>query len=97
LIGEFKIGRGEFYGQEIFNGRAIFVRHVWSGISRILCMFDRGLHLTLQAMRLQLAAMPHDICLIRLIACTKTAGRIRDSAAIDSFMKIIRWDSQSRL
>jgi len=30
-------------------------------------MFDRGLHLTLQAMRRQLVAMPHDLYLIRLI------------------------------
>jgi hypothetical protein len=30
-------------------------------------MFDRGLHLTLQAMRRQLAGMPHDLYLIRLI------------------------------
>jgi RepB DNA-primase from phage plasmid len=30
-------------------------------------MFDRGLHLTLQAMRRQLAAMPHELYLIRLI------------------------------
>src|SRR5215207_5555305 len=26
VIGEFKNGRGEFYGRETFNGRAIFVR-----------------------------------------------------------------------
>jgi RepB DNA-primase N-terminal domain/RepB DNA-primase C-terminal helical domain len=30
-------------------------------------MFDRGLHLTLRAVRRQLAAMPHDLYLIRLI------------------------------
>ena len=30
-------------------------------------MFDRGLHLTLQAIRRQVAAMPHDLYLIRLI------------------------------
>ena len=30
-------------------------------------MFDRGLHLTLQAMRRQLSGMPHDLYLIRLI------------------------------
>jgi hypothetical protein len=30
-------------------------------------MFDRGLHLTLQAIRRQLAAMPHELYLIRLI------------------------------
>ena len=37
-------------------------------------MFDRGLHLTLQAMRRQLVAMPCDLYLIRLIHCpTKRA------------------------
>jgi len=30
-------------------------------------MFDHGLHLTMQAMRRQLAAMPHDLYLVRLI------------------------------
>lgn len=30
-------------------------------------MFDRGLHLTLQAVRRQISAMPHDLYLIRLI------------------------------
>lgn len=29
-IGEFKNGRGEFYDQEPYDGRAIFVRYVWS-------------------------------------------------------------------
>lgn len=32
-IGEFKNGRGEFYDQETFSGRAILVRIVWSGIT----------------------------------------------------------------
>jgi hypothetical protein len=29
-IGEFKNGRGEFFGQDTLNGRVIFVRFVWS-------------------------------------------------------------------
>jgi hypothetical protein len=29
-IGEFKNGRGEFYAQDTFNGKAIFVRFIWS-------------------------------------------------------------------
>jgi Neuraminidase (sialidase) len=33
LVGEFKNGRGEFYDQEIFNGRSILVRFVWSDIT----------------------------------------------------------------
>jgi hypothetical protein len=32
LMGEFKDGRGELYDQEMFNGRAIMVRFVWSQI-----------------------------------------------------------------
>ncbi|HEY6254101.1 MAG TPA: hypothetical protein VI685_29455 [Candidatus Angelobacter sp.] len=29
-IGEFKNGRGEFFDQEVFNGRTILVRFIWS-------------------------------------------------------------------
>ncbi len=32
-IGEFRNGRGEFYDQEAYNGRAILVRIVWSDIT----------------------------------------------------------------
>jgi hypothetical protein len=33
LIGEFKNGRGEFFNREMFHGRAILVRFVWSDIT----------------------------------------------------------------
>jgi hypothetical protein len=33
MIGGFKNGRGEFYNQEMFNGRAIFVRFIFSDIT----------------------------------------------------------------
>ena len=33
MIGGFKNGRGEFYNQEPFNGRAIFVRFIFSDIT----------------------------------------------------------------
>lgn len=33
LFGEFKNGRGEFYDQEVFKGRMILVRQVWSDIT----------------------------------------------------------------
>jgi hypothetical protein len=33
LIGEFKDGRGEFYGQQTYNGRTVLVRFVWSDIT----------------------------------------------------------------
>lgn len=32
-VGEFKDGRGEFYGQDTFNGRGILVRGIWSDIT----------------------------------------------------------------
>lgn len=32
-VGEFKDGRGEFYGQDTFNGRAILVRGIWSDVT----------------------------------------------------------------
>lgn len=32
-IGEFREGRGEFYDQEDFNGRSIWVRYVWTVLS----------------------------------------------------------------
>jgi hypothetical protein len=34
MVGGFKDGRGEFYDQETFNDRAIFVRFIFSDISR---------------------------------------------------------------
>ena len=41
-IGEFKNGRGEFYDQETFNGRAIFVRFVISDITPASCRFEQA-------------------------------------------------------
>lgn len=29
-FGEFKSGRGEFYGQDTFNGKSIYVRYLWT-------------------------------------------------------------------
>jgi hypothetical protein len=33
IIGEFKNGRGEFFDQESYNGRAILVRQIWADIT----------------------------------------------------------------
>jgi hypothetical protein len=33
MVGEFNNGRGEFYDQEPFNGRAIYVRFIFSDIT----------------------------------------------------------------
>jgi hypothetical protein len=41
-IGEFKNGRGEFFDQEIVNGRAIFVRFVISDITPNSCRFEQA-------------------------------------------------------
>ena len=41
-IGEFKDGRGEFYGQETFNGRTILVRFVISDITPTSCRFEQA-------------------------------------------------------
>src|SRR5258705_2144485 len=41
-VGEFKNGRGEFYDQEPFNGRAILVRNVWSDITPTSCHFEQA-------------------------------------------------------
>ena len=41
-IGEFKNGRGEFYSQETFNGRAILVRFVISDITPDSCRFEQA-------------------------------------------------------
>ena len=41
-VGEFQNGRGEFYDQEVFNGRTIFVRYVWSGITKTSAHFEQA-------------------------------------------------------
>ena len=32
-VGEFKDGRGEFYSQELYHGRTVLIRGVWSDIT----------------------------------------------------------------
>lgn len=41
-IGEFKDGRGEFYNQDTYNGRAILVRFVISDITPTSCRFEQS-------------------------------------------------------
>jgi hypothetical protein len=41
-IGEFKDGRGEFYNQETYNGRAILVRFVITKITQDQCRFEQA-------------------------------------------------------
>jgi hypothetical protein len=42
VIGGFLDGRGEFFNQEIFRGRAIFVRYIWSAISADSCRWEQA-------------------------------------------------------
>jgi|SRR5579863_711559 len=42
MIGDFKNGRGEFFDQEPLNGRAIYVRWVWSDITPNSCRFEQS-------------------------------------------------------
>jgi hypothetical protein len=41
-VGEFKNGRGEFYCQDTFNGRAIFIRYLWSDITPNSAHFEQS-------------------------------------------------------
>jgi hypothetical protein len=41
-VGEFTGGRGEFFNQETFNGRAILVRYVWSDITPTSARFEQS-------------------------------------------------------
>ncbi len=41
-VGEFKNGVGEFYDQEAFHGRMIFVRYVWSQITTNSAHFEQS-------------------------------------------------------
>src|SRR5215212_10236252 len=41
-IGEFKGGRGEFYDQETYNGRAILVRFVITKLTQDSCRFEQA-------------------------------------------------------
>ena len=42
VIGKFTHGRGEFYDQEIYEGKAIFVRFLWSGITPSSAHFEQS-------------------------------------------------------
>jgi hypothetical protein len=42
MIGAFKNGRGEFFNQESFNGRAIFVRFIFSDITANTFHFEQA-------------------------------------------------------
>jgi hypothetical protein len=42
MIGGFQDGRGEFYSQEIFEGRHIYSRFIWSKITANSCQWEQA-------------------------------------------------------
>jgi hypothetical protein len=42
MIGDFRGGRGQFYGQDTFNGRAILVRFIVSGVAAESWQFEQA-------------------------------------------------------
>jgi hypothetical protein len=42
MIGGFKDGRGEFYSQEVFEGRHIYSRFIWSKITANSCQWEQA-------------------------------------------------------
>jgi BNR/Asp-box repeat protein len=42
MIGSFQDGRGEFYDQEMFEGRSIYVRFIWSAITPASCRWEQA-------------------------------------------------------
>lgn len=43
MIGSFKDGRGEFYAQEIFEGKHVLSRFIWSNITTSSCRWEQAL------------------------------------------------------
>jgi hypothetical protein len=41
-VGEFKNGRGEFYCQDTYNGRFVYIRYVWSDITSNSAHFEQS-------------------------------------------------------
>jgi hypothetical protein len=42
MVGEFKDGRGEFYDQELWKGRSVYVRFIWSDITPDSAHFEQA-------------------------------------------------------
>jgi hypothetical protein len=43
VVGEFRNGRGEFYDQEVVNGRTVFTRYVWTAITSSSPHFEQSI------------------------------------------------------
>ena len=44
MVGQFSNGRGEFYNQQIYEGRAIYARFVWSGVTTDSPHFEQAFY-----------------------------------------------------
>jgi len=42
MVGEFKNGQGEFYDQELWKGKAVYVRFIWSDITPNSAHFEQS-------------------------------------------------------
>ena len=42
MVGQFTNGRGEFYNQQIFEGRAIYARFTWTGVTTSTPHFEQA-------------------------------------------------------
>jgi hypothetical protein len=42
MIGRFAEGRGEFFGHELFQGKGVMVRYLWSGITPTACRWEQA-------------------------------------------------------
>jgi len=42
MVGAFADGRGEFFGHEIFEGRGVLVRYLWSRITPTSCRWEQA-------------------------------------------------------
>jgi hypothetical protein len=42
MVGEFKNGQGEFYDQELWKGRSVYVRFIWSNITPNSAHFEQS-------------------------------------------------------
>ncbi|HJU90812.1 MAG TPA: hypothetical protein VJ672_15590 [Gemmatimonadaceae bacterium] len=42
MIGEFRDGRGEFFGQDTFEGRAVLLRFIWTSVSQTACRWEQA-------------------------------------------------------
>ena len=43
MIGSFENGRGEFFAQEVFEGKRVFSRFIWSDITATTCRWEQAL------------------------------------------------------